>query len=79
LKAFFGKAQRYAERSNHLISDSGRGCLDRQVEHHLPAGEWRAAHASVGYQPIIDSRESSFSDVECTGATAGQLLHRGHD
>ena len=61
------------------MSDSDRCCLERQVEHHLPAGEWRAAYSVDGYPTIIDSGEISFSDVEYTGATAGQLLPRGHD
>ena len=48
------------------------------VEHDLPAGEWRRVQRAIGYKNIIVNGEVTFSDGECTGATPGLLLRHGH-
>lgn len=48
------------------------------VEHDLPAGEWRRVQRAIGYKAIIVNGEVTFRDGECTGATPGQLLRHGN-
>ncbi len=47
------------------------------VEHDLPAGEWRRVQRALGYKNIIVNGEVTFTDGECTGATPGKLLRHG--
>jgi len=47
------------------------------IEHDLPAGEWRRVQRAIGYKAIIVNGEVTFSDGECTGATPGKLLRHG--
>lgn len=47
------------------------------VEHDLPAGEWRRVQRAIGYKAIIVNGEVTFREGECTGATPGQLLRHG--
>ncbi len=47
------------------------------VEHDLPAGEWRRVQRAIGYRAIIVNGEVTFREGECTGATPGQLLRHG--
>lgn len=47
------------------------------IEHDLPAGEWRRVQRAIGYKAIIVNGAVTFRDGECTGATPGQLLRHG--
>ena len=47
------------------------------VEHDLPAGEWRRVQRAIGYKAIIVNGEVTFEDGACTGATPGKLLRHG--
>ena len=47
------------------------------VEHDLPAGEWRRVQRAIGYKAIIVNGEVTFEDGNCTGATPGRLLRHG--
>ncbi len=48
-----------------------------EVEHDLPAGEWRRVQRAKGYDKIIVNGEITFDAGECTGATPGRLLRHG--
>ena len=64
-----------------VVYDLGELAIDPpwigNIEHDLPAGEWRRVQRAVGYKAIIVNGEITFSDGECTGATPGQLLRHG--
>ncbi len=47
------------------------------IEHDLPAGEWRRVQRAIGYKAIIVNGEVTFEDGNCTGATPGRLLRHG--
>jgi len=47
------------------------------IEHDLPAGEWRRNQRAIGYKSIIVNGQVTFEDGECTGATPGALLRQG--
>ena len=47
------------------------------VEHDLPAGEWRRVQRAIGYRAIVVNGTVTFEDDECTGATPGKLLRHG--
>jgi N-acyl-D-aspartate/D-glutamate deacylase len=48
------------------------------IEHDLPAGEWRRVQRAIGYKNIIVNGEVTFEDGDCTGVTPGKLLRHGH-
>jgi len=48
------------------------------IEHDLPAGEWRRVQRAIGYKNIIVNGEVTFEDGDCTGVTPGKLLRNGH-
>jgi N-acyl-D-aspartate/D-glutamate deacylase len=47
------------------------------VEHDLPAGEWRRVQRAIGYKAIVVNGQVTFEDGACTGATPGKLLRHG--
>ncbi|NKC00735.1 MAG: amidohydrolase family protein [Pseudomonadales bacterium] len=64
-----------------VVYDLGELAIDPpwigNVEHDLPAGEWRRVQRALGYKAIIVNGEVTFTDGQCTGATPGQLLRHG--